>query len=74
MKKTLLFFLFIIAALSMHAQTATGKPKVANYTLMRMKQTIRPVADTTSRRQGFIQYLVEHSKVAAVIAGMLNKN
>lgn len=58
----------------MQAQTVGGKPKVANDTLVRMKQMAKPVADTTIRKQGFIQYLVQHSKVAAVIAGMLNKN
>ncbi len=74
MKKTFLLFLFIIAASSIQAQTTVGKPKVANDTLVRMKQTAKPVADTISRSQSFIQYFVQHSKVAAVIAGMLNKN
>lgn len=74
MKKILLFFTFIITASSMQAQTVAYKTKVANDTLVRMKQMAKPIADTAIRRQGFIQYLVQHSKVAAVIAGMLNKN
>lgn len=74
MRKTILLFLFIITALSMHAQTRSHASKVVNDTLMRIQQTAKPVTDTGFKSKSFIQYLVQHSKVAAVIAGIFNKN